>query len=775
MSRVRLLVVCLVLSVIVVAAQAGLAVAVPPSRSGHKASNRKSSASASHAARKHSGSHRVAGRRRHRRLSSDQQRTLKRRHGVRDQKYAVTASSLPPLGGPLVVSGSPTEGEQIDAARTVTLTNPETINLQATSETAYEGLNAEGAAKVDGEAFPASIDEPAGGPPKLPIGEQVTGFVGPYTAQVDLGSQDGTEHGVVESTVPMALEGSSGKLEPVNLGLHEVGGALEPSNPLVAVRVAKHLSEGVQSPAIGLSVTPVNGQGSSLDGSEGVISGASAFFANSMTDSDTIIKPSTFGFLIDTVLRSAKSPEKVSFRMGLPNGAVLVKANEDSDGLAVVKEGVTIAGMPAPLARDASGQVVPVSISLTGDVITLTVARQTGKYRYPVDLDPEFNAGSDKTVTERDWKFTNDGWFDDSQSSENEMSINYYGSYDEGEYGALNYETHGHSKIYEANASTSFSPSACCNNEGKLYSQNSAISDTLEIHGLGGNEGGVAVVSEPTFESPIKTRLCAEAECTAVNGSEDNTVTLQSTITDGSNPAKGEYIGAGDKLRGATVSISQPTEIHSTISFNTTSPEVDKTVNVLYAPGAWINSHQGAFEYTGHDTGVGIDGINFERNLYGTFENFYSKSFLETSACFGVQCAEEQKEALAYESSLVNTWEGSHNLSYYLKEGENHLRISPHDAVSKTGAGEHGEGEVVLKVDAVPPHGLSISGLPMKGEVYQLGENVGRVIVQATDGEGTVASSGVNSMSLLVDGREIGTAHGSCPLGPCTASGEWLL
>jgi YD repeat-containing protein len=714
-------------------------------------------------------------RRKYHRLPSRLRHAPRRRAKLRERGYVATASSLSPLGSLLVVSGSPTEGEQIEAARTTISTNPERINRQVVSETAYEGLSAEGAGKVDVEAFPASINEPAGGPPRLPEGEEVAGFASPYAAQVDLSSQAGTEHAVVESTAPMALEGSSGGWEPVNLGLQEVGGALEPSNPLVAVRINKHLSEGIQLPAIGVSVTPIDSGGSSLGGSEGAVDGASAFFANSMTDSDTVIKPSAFGFSIDTALRSAKSPEEVSFRIGLPAGASLVKASEGSDGLMVVKEGVIIAGIPAPLARDAAGQVLPVSISLAGDVITLTVARPTGKYLYPIDIDPEFNTGSDKTVNEQNWKFTNNGWFNDSLAGENEMSINYYGSYDEYEYGALNYQTHRHSKIYELNANTSFSPSACCNNEGKLYSQNPWVSDTFEIHGPGGNESGVAVVSEPTSEWPVKTRLCAKPECAAANGSEDNTATLQSTITGGSNPAKGEYSGVGDELKGAAVAISQPAEIHSTVGFNTTAPEIAKTINILYGKGAWLNAHQGAFEYTGSDTGIGIDGINFERNLYGTFENFYSKSLLGTGACAGVQCAEEQKETLVYESSLVNLEEGSHNLSYYLKEGENHVRVSPHDAIAKTGAGEHGEGEVLLKVDAAAPHGFSLSGLPTKGATYQLGENVGHLAIQATDGEGTVASSGVKSISLYVDGKEIGSPHGSCPAGPCTTSGEWTL
>ncbi len=65
------------------------------------------------------------------------------------------------------------------------LTSPEAVNLQAASETAYEGFDAEKAEKADSEAFPVVFDEPAGGPPRLPEGEHIAGFVGAYTAQVE--------------------------------------------------------------------------------------------------------------------------------------------------------------------------------------------------------------------------------------------------------------------------------------------------------------------------------------------------------------------------------------------------------------------------------------------------------------------------------------------------------------------------------------------------------------------------------------------------------------
>ena len=64
------------------------------------------------------------------------------------------------------------------------------------------------AAKLAAEVFPGKVEEPAGGPPKLPTRGGLTGFPTVDAAQIDLG---GGEHGVIDSTVPIAVEASPGQ------------------------------------------------------------------------------------------------------------------------------------------------------------------------------------------------------------------------------------------------------------------------------------------------------------------------------------------------------------------------------------------------------------------------------------------------------------------------------------------------------------------------------------------------------------------------------------
>ena len=138
------------------------------------------------------------------------------------------------LGGPLVTPGSPTQGEQAHAAEEAKLTNPNAVAEREASRTKFEGLDTEVATKLAGEAFPAVIDNPAGGPPKLPAGESIAGYPTDNAAQIEL--PEG-KHGLIESMLPLAVETSPGQRVPVDLGLGEVGGAFEPKTPVVGVRV----------------------------------------------------------------------------------------------------------------------------------------------------------------------------------------------------------------------------------------------------------------------------------------------------------------------------------------------------------------------------------------------------------------------------------------------------------------------------------------------------------------------------------------------------------
>ena len=252
--------------------------------------------------------------------------------------------SLP--GSPLVVpDGEPLIGGQLAAAEEARLANPEAVAVREASRTKYEGLDAEQAARVASEAFPQVIEEPAGGPPELPMGDSITSYPTDSAAQIDLGEG---KHGVIDSMEPLAVETSPGHREPLDLSLDEASGVFQPARPYVALRIPKQLADGVQLTSTGVSLTPIDASGSPLGGSEGVVDGATVLYANTQTDTDTVVKPVALGFDEVTLLRSAESPGQLYFRVGLPEGASVVQASGASGAVKVVQYGQTIASIQPP-------------------------------------------------------------------------------------------------------------------------------------------------------------------------------------------------------------------------------------------------------------------------------------------------------------------------------------------------------------------------------------------------------------------------------------------
>jgi hypothetical protein len=286
------------------------------------------------------------------------------------------------FSGSFVIAGSPEEAAQLQAEREAVLASPEAVRARAESQSAYEGLSPSSAESLANEAFKGVVGERDGGPPRLPEGDQIVGFPSDFAASLALPAG---KHGVVESGTPMAVDTSSGRIA-VDLTPRLAGSGFEANVPAggVHVRVGGRLSEGASLSDLGVTLTPVTEGGTPLEAG-GVIDGASVFYGDSensqagVIDTDSLIKLKTDGFSEETVLRSERAPSKLFFEVGLPAGASL--SQEASGAAVVVDGGRPIAAIAAPSARDAEGTVVPVSMSVQGDILTLTVEHVAGQYR----------------------------------------------------------------------------------------------------------------------------------------------------------------------------------------------------------------------------------------------------------------------------------------------------------------------------------------------------------------------------------------------------------
>ncbi len=379
--------------------------------------------------------------------------------------FAEGSSALGGTGGssfesPLVVPGAQglLGGVGVSEAEEARRDSPEAVVSRQESGTKYEGLGAEEAAKLAGEVFPAVVGRPAGGLPPLPEGQRITSFTGADSAQIDLGEG---RRGVVQSTAPIATESAPGEWSPVDLGVSEAGGAFRIANPVVGVGIPKRLQEEVSLAGTGVSLVPVvNGSGAAAGGAEGRVDGSVVFYGGVGvgSDVDEFVKPETYGFSEDAVLRSAASPEQLFYRVGLPEGASLVQGKGGASGaVEVVDEGLVIASVLAPGAQDAAGTRVGVSLSvLSGDVLELTVDRGSGEYLFPIEVDPtvidSYALVGVYSGETGNWVFNTDnkeafeaarccGGLHDGGS--------YVAKFTGGQYGYFEYPTQGESRVYE--------------------------------------------------------------------------------------------------------------------------------------------------------------------------------------------------------------------------------------------------------------------------------------------------------------------------------------
>jgi streptogramin lyase len=682
----------------------------------------------------------------------------------------------------MVIVGSPSEAEQLQREREVRLDSPEAVGARQVSVSAYEGLSVEGAEKVAGAAFRGFVSESAGGLPPLAEGERVLGYPTDGVAQVEL---SGGQRVVFESSSPIAIGGSGGTRVPIDLRLREVGGGFEPVMSPAGVRIPKRLGDGAVLTGSGVSLTPVDQYGSVLAG-EGVVDGATVFYGGSedqqagVYDLGTLAKPSPEGLDLTTLLFSQRSPGTLYFRVGMPEGARLEGATDGSVG--VVKEGVTLATVRPPSARDAEGSEVGVSMSVQGDTIKLAVSRGSGEYLYPIAVDPEVTDPQLATTTggkRSNWEFkpSNSSFFAGSAVYEGvgkeHLETKGIAEYKETEWAYWGYETKGNSKIFELKAET------------EAKNKGSKIESFLEfLEPPEGKQESKELLSTELENTEYARRsalpLCAvnserKQECLPAAGKEKNSVHFQQSAT----KSPGSNYKFSDVLYQGIVSISEPSGTHSTTGFNTMSPELEfevenegkkeivKRSNVLYGSGGWLSKYGGAVEFIAKDAGIGVSGTKLEyESSVGKWEQLSEHNYLENeNGCKGVQCYAEHKEDWTLDPKLPN--------------GEDKIRYRAREAMPGSESLES-EGRATVKVDTARPRGIRLNGLPWGNE---LSERPYELTVEATDGEGsTVPSSGIKSIVLYVEGRVIAKVSNeepsdvcSVPKGECTARAKYRI
>jgi tripartite motif-containing protein 71 len=654
--------------------------------------------------------------------------------------------------GSLVVPGvqAVDGGQQVADQQQVRHASPEAVFARERSRTKFAHLGTARAADVAREAFPEAIERPAGGPPQLSAGTRVLRYVADNAAQLEL---PGGKHAVVESVQPMAIETSPGHRAPVDLSLTRQGSVFESVRPAVGVLIPRRLRDGVQLPEGGVSLTPVNAQGKPLGGSEGTVDGANVLYANTQTDTDTAVKPTIDGVETDTILRSVNSPGQLYFRVGLPASAILKSGSGSSgNGVEIVRAGHPLAVIRSPSATDAEGTRVRASMRVKGDLLVVAVSTQ-GDYKWPIAVDPELSTVVDGyTGHYSAWTFLA---YQESKFKWG-AGIENIGTVGAGEFGEELYHTQGESKIYGIETEHATAEGEVTPQLQLSYSVNGKgeFEQSLALSNSGGYYNGTVC---PTKSETWTTK--SGITCSPSEGHGGNIATYRLEATQPTSYIRGS-------LGYTAVFISQ--EKGPEVSFNESEPYIDGgRTNLFYGSNtssAWLSPTSGALEAKAHDPGIGVN------RWYIAVGPWHNEEVTTDSGgkCLGVQCPENEAVKLAYNPSMPDgednlEWEASDEIG----SGINHGQTGLHNKIIQK-----------IKVDAKPPSTLEVSGWPSSREISAAPH---ALTIEATDGTAPTASSGIQSLSVSVDGGPksgvpgLTCNNGQCTLGPTTAKGKWTL
>jgi hypothetical protein len=163
----------------------------------------------------------------------------------------------------------------------------------------------------------------------------------------------------------------------------------EPKAPLAVVELPSKADGSVDLSDVDIAfefadATSVSGQlVSPTDGSGEEM----VFYPNTQTDTDTAITYTLNGIETFNYLRSEESPESFTLTYDLPEGATLSATN---DGGAVVRDSeskILLTVFP-PFAVDAQGTTVPMTLTVDGESVVLSVPHKGKDFAYPILVDP---------------------------------------------------------------------------------------------------------------------------------------------------------------------------------------------------------------------------------------------------------------------------------------------------------------------------------------------------------------------------------------------------
>jgi sugar lactone lactonase YvrE len=603
--------------------------------------------------------------------------------------------------------------------------------------------------------------------------EPPSGSLGATGEQTDDNREPGSS--LLDATVPLRTEDPSGQMKPVDLELERSGDGLKPANPLVEVEIPSELGAGIEMPESGISIelagVPEERTPSEVDGSLG-------FYPNVATDSDLAVAPTPTGVETLTQLRSPESPRSETLRLRLPQGDEL---NQMQGGAEVKSgDGNAILEIPPPTALDAAGVSVPVSLSVSGASMSLTVEPDEST-KYPILVDPLFESfnwvGGANGVIGKTYASEADGWLGTEHLHGGTFDLARYATSREFEPGVPvgTSGLYADSRSFVETGGEAFwqytvpryrsDPAVDEGREPETYISRMTVSDmdwvakseTLSPYvymGLWSTEAGwVSVYSHEglkghtlsnlgwvyTFENPNHAPNVKLGRIGLY--STENTWPTETT---GGRSWASLFVGA------ASIELAEP---------ETSMPKFAE----VEGPPGWVNVAPAPVRFNVADAGLGVAVVKVTSE-----QGSEPPTWKDNYGCTGVS-----GDACPF------NWRASQSIEpAKLPQGVDTLKVVAEDPIghvsTHTVEGQQVDAHVQVKVDHTAPE-LSLAGTLTEQATLGTKRPSYRLRWNATDGTAENPQSGVAKVRVKVDGSIAYEEAPGCATRDCSLASEWTL
>lgn len=664
-------------------------------------------------------------------------------------------------GPPLPTSQEIGEAIETEASESIVpgLTDP-----QAAETLPHRDLERSEALELLQAVFEAQLESPAGPFDELHIEK----FLSDHAAVIPAGQQpdgsyeesgDGAYEGptLIESTVPLRTEAPSGKEEAVDLSLEHAEGQLHASNPLVEVNVPQALGEGIELPESGVRIELAGAPAERSPSTDDSV----AFYPNVANDTDLAVALAPTAVETLTQLRSIDAPRSQTFNLTLPQGAEL-RATENG-GAKVSSGEETLIGIAPPLALDATGAKVPVSMEVAGSSLTLEVTPDEST-KFPVLLDPlyqsyEWNAKNNHSGIA--FGTNREQWFNEETGGNFYLSYSvpwtYWpltsgmqglyaastGSATAGNQAGWNYTVPRYFTDYNAYGSrpTSFISHMTLSN--LAWQALGAYPSPYLWAGIWDpNNGFVSFLSHEGNEGHSINDMSYQYQFENKTGNVNAKVAFVGLHATETRPSGGQRVYVGT----ATMQLGEAAG--GVPGFGSIS-----------GSSQWVDQAAAPINFTVSDAGLGVYAVTVS-------DEPPAHSWKTQHGCVGVggnpcprtwQSTDTGPPALNYEPSV-------------LPQGINYLKVTAEDPLGNVSQPAYAQ----VKVDHTAP-GVGLSGTLTEQSTLGTKWPSYKLKVDATDGTTESPRSGVAKTVIEVDGEVVDETTPGCSTRNCAISREWTL